>query len=206
MQAEKFEKKRKKNISLTATFYLIVVIWIIFGIQQVFHLNFTQLGIIPRTKEGLWGILFAPFLHGNLSHIAYNTIPLFVLTLILALMKPRGGIWIWLILSVSTGLLVWAFARGNAIHIGSSGVIFALIGFLITYGIFRRSFWSIIITIVIAALYGSFLWGVIPSEPWISWESHLFGLIAGAFWGIIWGRSDRKRALIAKLADQADIN
>ncbi len=193
------QTSRKKNISLAATFYLIVLIWLIFGVQQLFHLNFARYGIIPRQTQGLWGIIFAPFIHASLQHIAYNTIPLFVLSLILALLKPRAGIIIWWILSITTGIGVWLFARGNSTHIGSSGVIFALIGFLLAYGIFRRSLVSILVTILVAAIYGGFLWGILPSKPWISWESHLSGVISGILWGIIWGRSDRRRALIRKL-------
>ena len=204
MEQTENTKAQKRNISLYATFYLIIILWAVFGVQQLFHLNFEQFGIIPRTKQGLIGIIFAPFIHANIEHIAYNTIPLFTLSLILALLKPKGGIWIWWLLSVTTGLLVWIFARGNAVHIGASGVIFALIGFLITYGIFRRSLGSIITTIVIAALYGSFLWGILPTKSWISWESHLLGLVNGLFWGIIWGKNDRKKALITKLAEQTN--
>ncbi len=186
-------KVKKRNISLEASLYLIVIIWAIFGVQQLLHIDMAKLGIIPRQKAGLWGIFFAPFIHANLQHILYNTIPLFVLSLILALLKPRSGIWIWFLLDITTGLAVWLFARGDSVHIGASGVIFALIGFIFTYGIFRRSAGSIIAAILIAALYGSLLWGILPTKTWISWESHLFGLISGLFWGFVWGRADRKK-------------
>ena len=36
-------------------------------------------GIHPRELSGLWGILFAPFLHGGFGHLLANTVPLLVL-------------------------------------------------------------------------------------------------------------------------------
>ncbi len=200
------KKERKRNISLLATFYLIVIIWAIFGIQSLFHLHFERFGILPRTKEGLWGIVLAPFLHANLEHITYNTVALFILSFILALLKPRAGIWIWWILAVVTDTLVWIFARGNAVHIGASGVIFAEIGFIVAYGIFRRSIWSILVAILVGAAYGGALWGILPQQPGISWESHLFGLLTGLVVGMLWGRADRRRALLQKLAEQANVD
>ena len=199
------EKKRNRNISLLAAFYLIVIIWGIFGIQSLFHLHFERFGILPRTKQGLIGIVFAPFIHDNLQHIAYNTVALFIFSFILALLKPRAGILIWWILAIVTDTLVWIFARGNAVHIGASGVIFAEIGFIFAYGIFRRSFWSILVAILVGAAYGGALWGILPQQPGISWESHLFGLLTGLLIGMIWGKSDRKKALVEKLAEQTNI-
>lgn len=33
--------------------------------------------------------------------------------------------------------------------------------------------------LVMGGLYGSFLWGVLPGQPGVSWEAHLFGALAG---------------------------
>jgi membrane associated rhomboid family serine protease len=79
------------------------------------------------------------------------------------------------------GLAVWAFARGGSVHIGASGVIFSLIVFLLASGIFRKNFKALLIALVVFFLYGGALWGVLPSNPYISWEGHLFGALAGVF-------------------------
>lgn len=142
-------------------------------------LNLNQYGIIPRNIIGLRGILFAPFLHAGARHLLSNLFPLMFLTGTLLVFYRR----IWLQVYISCMLLggggVWFFARGGTVHIGASGLIFGLAGFIIASGLFRKSFSSLLIALIIFFLYGGLIWGVLPVETYISWESHLFGLIAG---------------------------
>ncbi len=187
----------KLSPQVKAVFYMIVIMWLIFAADQLLPYDFTQFGIEPRTKKGLIGIIFAPFLHANLQHIAYNTIPLFILSMVLAVSYPRRAVSSWILISLTTGTLVWLFAR-HAIHIGASGVIFGLLGFLVVYGLFRRSVGSILISIAVAAAYGAYLYGIIPADQRVSWESHVFGLLSGAFWGYIFGKKDRQKVLLRK--------
>jgi len=77
------------------------------------------------------------------------------------------------------GGLVWLFG-GSAIHIGASGLIFGWFGFLIARGLVDRSPITLGAALVVGVLYGSILWGVLPGQPGVSWEAHLFGAIAGA--------------------------
>jgi membrane associated rhomboid family serine protease len=74
--------------------------------------------------------------------------------------------------------LVWLFAR-PVYHVGASGIIYGLLGFLFFSGIFRRDNRSIAIALLITFLYGGLIWGVLPGARGISWESHLFGGISG---------------------------
>jgi membrane associated rhomboid family serine protease len=60
-----------------------------------------------------------------------------------------------------------------------SAVIFALLGFLLAIGIFKFSLKTLIISGIIFFLYGGVIFGVLPSDPRISWEGHLFGFISG---------------------------
>jgi membrane associated rhomboid family serine protease len=90
-----------------------------------------------------------------------------------------------------TGILVWCFARPT-FHIGASGLIYGLASFLMFYGLFRKDFKSLLISIIIVLLYGSIFYGVLPSQPNVSWESHLMGALVGLGNAIWVGRSQRR--------------
>ncbi len=77
-----------------------------------------------------------------------------------------------------TGLWVW-FGGRIAYHIGASGLIYGLGSFLFFSGIIRRNINLLAISLLVAFLYGGMVWGIFPYKPQISWESHLYGGIAG---------------------------
>lgn len=157
----------------------IATIWVVFLLEYVVPLNLLSFGLTPRTIKGLFGILTMPFLHADLKHIVSNTIPLFVLLALLAGSKARS--WEVVIeIVVLAGILLWLFGR-PATHIGASGLIFGLIGFLIVAGWFERRLISMLISIAVTFLYGGVLLaGVIPQfGNRVSWEGHLLGAVAG---------------------------
>ncbi|MBD2015993.1 rhomboid family intramembrane serine protease [Microcoleus sp. FACHB-53] len=136
-------------------------------------------GIAPRHIIGLRGILFAPFLHGGLGHLIANTIPFIVLGWFVMLQETRDFFRVSAITMLVSGLGTWVFGSPNSIHIGASGLIFGYLGFLLLRGYFERNFPSILLSLVVGFLYGSTIWGVLPTRPGISWEGHLFGFIGG---------------------------
>ena len=85
-------------------------------------------------------------------------------------------------------LFVWIFAR-PAIHIGASGLIYGLAGFLVAYGLFRRDVLSIAISVVVVAIYGYLFYGIIPTYRWVAWEAHLAGALIGVVTAIIFRKS-----------------
>lgn len=135
--------------------------------------------MVPRTIEGLIGIALYPLLHGDVEHLAANSAPAFVLVFLLhanygKLTWPVLG-WGWFL----SGLWLWVAARdGN--HIGFSGVIYALASFLFFSGFIRRYYRLMAVSLIIVFLYGYMVWGVLPIKPGVSWEGHLFGMMAGA--------------------------
>ncbi len=135
-------------------------------------------GILPRTLEGLIGIVMAPFIHGSFQHLFSNTIPIFFLLSVLFLLYKRIAWQAFLALYFCTDILVWLFAR-PAYHIGASGIVYALVSFLFWTGLFRRNMRAIAISLVILVLYSGYFMGIIPDDPHISWESHLLGAITG---------------------------
>ena len=135
-------------------------------------------GIFPRRWEGLDGVLWAPFLHGGLGHVASNSIPLAVLgVLVFTEGIPR---W-WTVtasVAIAGGALTWLFAR-SSLHIGASGVVFGYMGYLMASAYCSRQLRSIAIALGVGLVYGgALIFGLVP-RPGISWEGHLFGLVAG---------------------------
>ena len=100
-----------------------------------------------------------------------------------------------IIIVIAGGLLVWAFAIGsNEVHIGASGWVFGLFGFLVVSAILEQKLMSIGIGLVTLFFYGStILFGFVP-RPGLSWEGHLFGFIAGVIAARILANRDLKLA------------
>ncbi len=138
-----------------------------------------QWGIAPRSTWGLVGIPLSPFLHGSFSHLAANTVPLFVMGLIIGVRGMRTLLEATAIIALVGGASVWLIGKGNSSHIGASGVIFGYFGYLIARGFFDKSVRSLLVGVVVLMIYGGLFWGVLPQGPGISWEGHLFGLLAG---------------------------
>lgn len=88
--------------------------------------------------------------------------------------------------------LVWVFGRSNTVHIGASGIIFGLIGFLMFMGIFRREWMALVCSIVIFIFYGGALLSLLFYVPGISWTGHVFGFFTGvlAAW---WTKAEKRK-------------
>jgi len=86
-----------------------------------------------------------------------------------------------LIIILLGGLMVWLMARGGLrVHVGASGLIFGYLGFVVALGVIERSLRTIVFAASAAVLYGgTMIWGVLPIDARVSWESHLFGAVAG---------------------------
>ena len=165
--------------ALKKSAYFVATIWAIFLLNALLNLNLVKVGgILPRSLNGLKGIIMSPFLHANLYHIISNTIPLFVLLTFLFTFYNKKSIRTIFLIIIIGGLGVWIFGRSN-LHVGASGLIYGLVAYLITKGIVLKKFIPLLIAIFIAFSYGGIIWGVLPGNPYISWEGHLSGAIAG---------------------------
>lgn len=156
---------------------MIAVMWMSEIIDQLPRVNLDQYGIRPRDDDGIPGIAAAPFLHGGFDHLIANTAAFLVLGGLIALTTRRflaATVGIALIGGVAT----WIFAR-SAIHIGASGLVYGYAAFLLAWGILTRRVIDIIVAIGVVVVYGSIVTGLLPGQPGISWEGHLFGAIAG---------------------------
>ncbi|MEH0154577.1 rhomboid family intramembrane serine protease [Limibacter armeniacum] len=155
------------------------VCWVIefmeMGLQHEFH----SLGIYPRHPSGLIGIVCHPFLHGDLKHLASNTFSFIFLCSSIIFFFPRISRRVILTIYLLTGFGVWLLAR-PAYHIGASGLIYGFASFLFFIGVFQKNSNSLIISLIIALLYNGMLYGILPAQEGVSWESHLIGAFVGA--------------------------
>ena len=135
-------------------------------------------GLLPRHATGVDGIVGMPFLHGSFTHLVSNTVPLLFLGTLLAATATRALLSVNAIVVLLGGALVWMFGS-TAYHIGASGLVFGWFGFLVARGAVDRSAVTLGAALLVGAIYGSLIWGVLPGQPGVSWEAHLFGAAAG---------------------------
>ena len=150
-------------------------------------------GIDPRNLESAYTIFTAPWLHADFGHLFSNLASFMVLAAICLLNGIRYFLKASFLIIVITGALVWLLARDN-LHVGASGWIFGLWALVITLAFVDRSWRNIAIGIAVAFFYGGMVLGVLPTDSYISFESHLFGAIAGVGVAVI---LSRKRVRIA---------
>ena len=138
----------------------------------------SALALVPRRIDGLPGLLGTLFVHGSFGHLAANTPPLLVLGGMVVVRGVRYYLATALAIAVLGGSALWVFGR-SAAHIGASGLIFGFFGFLVARGYYERRWSSIAAALVVVVLYGGLIAGVVPRGGQVSWEAHLFGLLAG---------------------------
>jgi membrane associated rhomboid family serine protease len=154
-----------------------VILW--GAVLLAYFLPINQYGIRAREWWGLTGIPLAPFLHADVGHLLANMGALLFLGLGLMFLEGRKALLVLLTIVLLGGLGTWLIGRADVAHVGASGVIFGLMGYLIASGFFRRKPAYVVIALLVLFFYGGALWGVLPHDPRISWEGHLCGLFAG---------------------------
>ncbi|MEM7251357.1 MAG: rhomboid family intramembrane serine protease [Pseudomonadota bacterium] len=157
---------------------LFVVIWAVEVVNYVLGHRLNHLGLLPRSASGLVGIPLSPLLHGNFAHLIANSAPLLILGGLVSLRGHQAFVGTTIGITLIGGLAVWLLAR-NALHVGASGLVFGYFGYLVGRAWLERSLRAIVPAGVAVVLYAGLVWGVLPTERGTSWESHLFGLLAG---------------------------
>ncbi|GIT91130.1 hypothetical protein JANAI62_15850 [Jannaschia pagri] len=177
MQLRRFVRPYLKRLLLLGFF--VGVLWALQIVNWItgYSLN-RAFGLVPRSSYGLDGILGMPLLHGSFGHLAANTPPLVVMGGLLAVTGTRALLAVNGIIVGLGGALVWLLGSA-AIHIGASGLIFGWFGFLVARGAVDRAPVPLAVALGVGLTYGAMVWGVVPGQPGISWEAHLFGAVAG---------------------------
>jgi membrane associated rhomboid family serine protease len=166
--------------------------WLVHLITLALNLDLSRMGILPRDMIGILGIISGPIVHANFSHLLSNSVPLLILGWTIFFFYSKVSYKSFIVIYVLTGLFVWLFAR-QVYHIGASGIVYGFVSFLFFSGIFRRDNKSIAIALIVTFLYGGIVWGVLPGQKGISWESHLFGGIAGIIAAFIFRKIDPQK-------------
>lgn len=158
----------------------VLALWALEIIDAAADHRLDQYGIRPRSAEGLFGILAAPMLHGGWGHLEANTVPVLILGFLTLATGIVRGLLATAIIWVGGGLAVWLLAGSNSVHLGASGLVFGWITYLVIRGFANRVFWEIALGVAVLLVYGGVLWGVLPGQPGVSWQGHLFGAVFGA--------------------------
>lgn len=187
----RFENKR----ILYACFFpvcFILLLWLIKTLEWGLDIRLFSYGIYPRQANGLVGIFTSPLMHSDFSHAFSNSVPLLILGWCLFYFYTKIAYRTFFLLWITSGFITWCIGR-DAWHVGASGIIYGLCFFLFFSGVLRKHIPLIAISLLVAFLYGSMLWNMLPISELVdertSWEGHLAGAIAGTFWAIAFRKS-----------------
>ena len=137
-------------------------------------------GVRPREVDGLDGILFAPLLHYGWGHLVANTLPLLVFGFLILLAGVARWAAVTAVVWVVGGVGTWFAGQPHSIHLGASVLAFGWLVYLLLRGVFARDAAQVALGVILLLVYGGLLLGVLPGQPGISWQGHLFGALGGA--------------------------
>ncbi len=157
----------------------VALLWIVEVANLVLGGGLDRFGIRPRETDGLPGIIWAPFIHASVMHLVANSGPLFVLSVLVLLRGLRVFLLLTVFVMLVGGSALWLVGRPNSVQIGASGVIFGYLGYLLVRGVVERSFGSVLVALVVLVVYGTALWGLLPTQPGVSFEGHITGFMSG---------------------------
>jgi len=167
----------------------VALIWVIQLLDWALDLEPADFGVRPRQLAGLPGIFFAPLVHGGFAHLLANSPPLLVLGTAMLYLYPSAAVRVLPAVYLGTGVAVWLFARGSA-HVGASGLIYGLVSYIFVAGLIRRDRRAIAASLLVCFMYGALIWGLLPIEPGVSWETHLAAALIGIVLAIALRRRD----------------
>ena len=174
----------------------VALLWAIQLLGSGLDLELGRFGVRPREFAGLPGILLAPLLHGGFAHLVANSLPLLVLGTGMLYLYPASSLKALPAVYLGPGTAVWLFAASGSVHLGASGLVYGLFGYIFVAGLIRRDRRAIAASLLVCFLYGTLAWGVLPIRPGISWETHLAAALIGVVLAIALRRLDvppRKR-------------
>lgn len=163
--------------------------WGIFLLNVLLGKRLLYLGIIPRHWIGLPGIVFAPLLHANFDHLFFNTIPFLILGNFILMQGIEYFIFVTGFITIVSGFLIWCFAK-SGIHVGASALITGYWGVLVMNSYYQWTLTAIILGFICIYYFAGIFFGIFPRERGVSWEGHLFGLIAGIGLGMLPNQAD----------------
>jgi membrane associated rhomboid family serine protease len=172
----------------------VLLAWLVFTLNVALALHLNRFGLAPGEFHTGYRILWYPFLHKDLNHILSNTLSIFFVGVLIRYSFPKIFEKVWIASFLGSGIGLWVIGRAG-IHIGASGWLYALVSFVFFSGIIRMHIKLLAQSMLMVFLYGSFVWGILPHDPTISWEGHLSGAIAGLLLAVVFRKSEPIEAL-----------
>jgi membrane associated rhomboid family serine protease len=167
----------------------VALIWLIALLNWALGLSPGIFGVRPREWAGLAGVLLAPLMHSGFEHLIANTPPLLVAGTAMLYLYPASALRVLPAIYLGPGLAVWLFARGG-VHLGASGLVYGLVSYIFVAGLIRRDRRAIAAALLVAFMYGALVWGILPIERGVSWETHLAAALIGVGLAIALRRRD----------------
>ena len=151
-------------------------------------------GVAPRTAAGLAGILAMPLLHAGWGHLIGNVVAGVPLAFLSMERKRTDFLVVSAVSALTSGLGCWLFGAAGSVHVGASGIVFGLIGFLLGRGWYERKFGTIVMATGVGFFFGGGLLTMLPGLfAGISWQAHLFGFLGGLFVAKVLGGRLKKK-------------
>ncbi len=150
---------------------------VLFGIWNIF-------GIVPRTLDvgSMIGVFASWTMHGNYAHLLGNTITLLQILFLFGLFE-NNAYRTTLKLIVASGAVTWLIGSPLSIHIGASGLCFAMLGFMIGGAVFARRWGYLLACIIMGTGYWLIIKQGLMPQSGISFAAHFGGLCAGLLIG-----------------------
>ena len=149
----------------------------LFGLWNIF-------GIVPRALDvgSMIGVFASWTMHGNFSHLLGNTLTLLQILFLFGLFENNAYRTV-VKLIIASGLVTWVIGSPLSIHIGASGLCFAMLGYMIGGAVFARRWGYLLACIVMGTGYWlTIKQGLMPQQG-ISFAAHFGGLCAGLLLG-----------------------
>jgi membrane associated rhomboid family serine protease len=177
------------RVALEIVLAFVALLWLIQLFNWTLDLELQRLGVRPRESQGLVGVLLAPLLHADFMHLIANSLPLLVLGTVMLHLYPGAASRVLIAVYLGPGIAVWLFAKGG-VHIGASGMAYGLVSYILVAGLIRRDRRAIAASLLVCFMYGALVWGVLPIQPGVSWETHLSGALIGIALAILFRHLD----------------
>jgi membrane associated rhomboid family serine protease len=195
------DPRRQQQVNGLVLLVIIVgVMWLLEVINSLDNNALDNDGIWPRSISHLWGIVTAPFLHVGFQHLFDNTIPFLFMGAIIALRGAVKLAKVTAIVIVIGGLGTWLIAPSHSVTVGASGLVFGYATYLLTSGLFDRSWLELLVGVVVAVIWGGALLSSLVPHYGVSWQGHACGAVAGVIAAWLLSGDRRRRAGTAQTA------
>lgn len=146
---------------------------VLFGLWNVF-------GIVPRelSVPSFIGILASWTMHANLVHITGNSLVMAQVLFLFGVFEKKAMMTI-VFLIVGSGLFTWVFGSSNSLHIGASGLAFAMMGYMIGGALFARRWGYLIACVALGVGFWLAMLSNLMPQVGVSFAGHLGGLLTG---------------------------